>query len=134
MSKDRIQQRESVFRLLPQMKGHERREVLRGEWRWHRDSDFDRVPIVTDVEKDRRRLNPKVSRQLSEAGSDRIGSDDQVIEQRIRAERRPTRNLQRQVRRKPSRLCTSDQCTKSLARQSYVRVLEIRPGESGGGD
>src|SRR5262249_47346718 len=74
----------------------------------------------------RGRFNPEVPGELTNAGANGVGGDHQIIEQRKRAQRRPARDLQREIRRESPLARARDQRAVSLTRQPRVWIVEIR--------
>src|SRR6185436_20161750 len=76
----------------------------------------------------------EISREAFEALPDRIGRDQQIVEQRVGADRRALSELQRQVLHPPFTLGVLEDRGTRLRREERVGILYVTPLKAGRGE
>ena len=111
---------------MTQVQDHQRGEKFEAERRRAGCHQKPNVPsFITHMEIDRIADEALVSRKLLDARADGVGRDHEIVEERIRTERRHPRDLEPDVWREPLLLRARDEPSQRLARNPRIHIVEI---------
>jgi hypothetical protein len=121
---------ERAIGFLPKAQHDQRRLEFVAKRRHRFYFDADRIAVGIEVDRHRSGRDAQVSRDLREAVADRVARQDQIVEQRIRPERRRLRDRQSEIGREALVLGPRNQRAEKLARDPPIGIVQIMSAQA----